>query len=252
MSRIADIISMANPSRELFANNKIQEAICQITFKQPLDLNGLANFSAALVNKGAYKKSKPLPIFHVNINFLEPDSMLQHLNGVRISSENDDKIVQVYADHLSVHQVGGYKQWEVFKEDIMTVLEEFRHVFSVEVGRIDIRAINNFDFMVGSGLEKLSEFLTVGIFAPNIDKTNFNFTIEQVIEPGTKFTSTRCFYNAESRKFIFDLSFTLFTNQDNLKVNDISSLDLILEDGHEFLYKSFKNSITDKTRTAIK
>jgi len=73
-----------------------------------------------------YSNILEIPLIHFNFNLQDQNSSQVNLNGLRISNNEKDKIVQIFTDNLSIHQVGNYQKWEIFSEDVYYILNEFQ------------------------------------------------------------------------------------------------------------------------------
>ena len=174
------------------------------------------------------------------------------LKGYRISNEKKDKIVQVFTDNLSIHQVGKYQQWESFREDIYYILAEFQKETNIQIGRIDLRTINVFEF------EKefnANEYFNVALNYPSefIQNSNYQFNQEQIFEKGKKAGVIRGNYIKENDKwkFILDLSYINWLLDENVSSNNTEKIKASLEDGHLKLYNLFIQTVTEKTKKLI-
>lgn len=245
---------MAIESRELFSKNKIQEAICQFTFKSPIDLKDLQSFANQIISTDRYKTVEPLPFFYFNINIGNPDNkdgQTKQLNGVKISNQNQDKVIQLFTNNLSIHQIGNYESWENFREDIQYVLEKFSTFYDVEIARIDLRKINNFDFIT---LANMRDYLSLSLDIPTgFGNTNaISFSLEQVLEPSKTFVAIRVNYNTAQNNFILDLNYMVFADSIHLKTTEMDEIIRILDDGNIKLYKIFVSSLKENTIKHIK
>jgi uncharacterized protein (TIGR04255 family) len=239
--------------RELYPNNKITEAICQFTFKKSLENNLFDKFSSEIISTGQYVVTEKIPMFHITFNLNETETHPVPLNGLKIINHAGDKIIQVFSDNISVHQVGNYKSWEEFLEDIKKVYNEFRKVFDCEISRIDIRAINVFNFDLN---ENPHDFFTlhVNLPSPINSKYNYNFTIEKTYEENKSFGVIRgkCINQNESKNFILDLSYVLLAGEKSIDLKDESTIFAILETGHLKLHELFQSAINEETRKKIR
>jgi uncharacterized protein (TIGR04255 family) len=239
---------------ELFSKNKIQEAICQFTFKSPLDLNHFDEFSNQLKSNSNYTVVEHLPFFHFNINLgnlTDNTNQTQKLNGLKLSSESNDKVIQLFANNLSIHQVGNYTNWKNFREDIFNVLKNLVNFYDVEIARVDLRAINNFDFITYGNLKQylnLNMNIPIEFGLPNA----INYSIEQIVEPNKEYIATRATYNQLQSNFILDLNFMFFADSINLKTSDYSEIGVILDRGNFKLYQFFLSSISEEAKKLLK
>ena len=88
--------------KDIFSKNKIQEAICQFTFKHPLDVRDIDKIEKKLIEMGKYSVSEKIPFINFNINFDEEKPTKELLYGVKVSNESKDKIIQIFSDRKSV------------------------------------------------------------------------------------------------------------------------------------------------------
>lgn len=238
--------------RELFENNKMTEALCQITFKQNLNSDFFDEFIKRIKEK--YSNVEHIPLFHFHFNFPEQNPQKIDSTGRKISNEKKDKVVQVFTNNISIHQVGDYQRWEIFREDIFYILNEFQKLTTIEIGRIDLRTINVFDFSEGFNV---SDYFNVALNYPSgfIPNSNFQFSLEQIYVPDKCAGVLRGHFlkeRTDKLKFILDLSYVNWLFDNNVTSNDIEKIKESLEEGHLKLYNLFTQTITDKTRELIK
>jgi uncharacterized protein (TIGR04255 family) len=246
---------MTIQNREFFSKNKIQEAICQFTFKFELDFNLLNKFVDYLRSDNIYTIEEKLPFIHFNIKFdsSNEERTKQKMDGAKISNAGKDKIIQVFSNNLSIHQVGNYKNWEAFDEDINYILKKFYSVYDIEIARIDLRSINNFDFIT---LNNINEYFNFNIVTPNnlngSNKTNtVSITIDQILD-NNDYMAIRATYSEMQKKFLLDLNFMSLINDKTIKTSALEDINTILKKGHINLYNTFISSITEKTKNRIK
>lgn len=246
---------MSIESKEFFSKNKIQEAICQFTFKSPLDLKSMDELSKALTSTDRYTIIEQLPFFQFNFNLGNPSesnvNQTQQLSSFKILNSAGDKVIQLFSNNLSIHQIGNYENWQKFREDIQYVLEKFSGFYDVEIARIDLRAINNFDFI---NLKNIKEYFRLSIDVPSgFEGTNaVSFSIEQVLEPNKTFVAVRANYNTIQNCFLLDLNFIVFADSMNLKTTSKNEIGTILDNGNLKLYNIFVSSLTDAAKKIIK
>jgi uncharacterized protein (TIGR04255 family) len=169
---------MNQTGRELFNNNKVTEAICQFTFKENLEQEFVDNFYELI--KVKYSASQDVPKFHLNINSNNVASQI-HLKGIKASNLTGDKVVQIFNDNVSVHQIGNYQTWEKFSEDIFFILNKLKEVTNSEIVRIDLRVINKFVFESDFNSQ---DYFNISIVYPNeyIQNSNYQYNLEQIYE----------------------------------------------------------------------
>lgn len=239
--------------KEIFENNKIKEALCQFRFEESIDTSKFNLFFEELKKGGVYVEKQDIPMLHVSFNISEATPTQIAFNGLKISSSSNDKVIQIFSDNLSIHQVGSYTTWEDYKEDIFTVFTVFNKIFNCSITRIDLRTINDFEFDIN---EDLKNYFNIFLTSPScvVQPYNFNLSIEQTYEANTKFGVIRLngYNQDEKQKVVFDLSYVLICTDDKIKVNDLNNLKDSLQFGHERLSELFKSSITDKTKNIIK
>jgi uncharacterized protein (TIGR04255 family) len=241
---------MTEAGRELFNNNKITEAICQITFKENLESEFVDKFFEGI--KAKYSDSQDVPKFQLSFSSNKEASQKQ-LKGIKASNLNGDKVVQIFSDNVSIHQVGNYQTWEDFREDIYFVLQKLAEISNCEVARIDLRAINKFSFEVGF---KAEDYFKICFKYPAeyIQNSNYQFNLEQIFVPEKEAGVVRanCIHSNEEVNFILDLSYINWLFDTNIKIGDAEKIKETLEIGHLRLYKIFSQSITDRTKLIIK
>lgn len=243
-------MDMSN-SRELFENNKITESLCQFSFKQHLDPKFFATVVETLGIK--YPVVQEIPLVHFNFNFQDQNPEKSQSNGFRLQNEKGDKVIQLFTDNISIHQIGNYQRWEVFREDIYFVIEILSKSIVGEIGRIDLRAINVFEFDEAFDANK---YFNVTLNYPNsfVQHSNFHYTLEQVYSPSKCAGVIRGNYLKEKNgvKFVLDLSYVNWLLDEKLQSSDLDSIKPKLEDGHMRLYNLFVQAISDNTRAIIK
>lgn len=239
--------------RELFPNNKITEALCQISFESSIDLSKLIDFWDALKKEGLYTEKQDQPLLQFTLNATDNAPTRTIINGLKIQNEVRDKVVQIFPENISIHQVGNYTKWEDFRSDINSVLSTFREFFSGNIVRIDLRIINNFDLELDIDLNKFFKiYLTI---PPGLKSSyNFNFSIEQTYEPNKSFGVIRLnnINQNDAKKITFDISYVLMCNESKISLNDVEILSKELENGHLKLNGIFMDSITEETKSLIK
>lgn len=239
--------------KEIFENNKIKEALCQFRFDDSIDTERFSLFFEELKKGGIFVEKQEIPMLHFTLNASEAVPKQIAFNGLKIFNINNDKVIQLFSDNISIHQVGKYKAWEEFSEDIFNVLTAFNKVFNCKLARIDLRTINDFDFELNDDLKK---YFHIFLNVPDcvVQPYNFNLAIEQAYEPAKKFSVIRLNgYNQDQKqKVVFDLSYVLICVEDKIKVSDFENLKKALEFGHIKLSELFTNSITKETKEIIK
>jgi len=245
--------SMTLKSRELFSNNKITEALCQIRFEHPVDANKFELFWTELQRENIYVEKQQMPMIHFNFNLSESTPTQSTFNGLKFINEKKDKVVQIFSDNISIHQVGNYQNWESFRDNIHQNITTLQKIFDCNVVRIDLRTINIFEFNEN---ENLSDYFTIYLNTPPNDAQsfNFNFAIEHSYEPGNSFGVLRANGNINKgvKKIVLDLSYVFLCLENKINIQETEKLNAVLEDGHEKLYTLFITSVTDKTKKLIK
>jgi uncharacterized protein (TIGR04255 family) len=239
-------------NKDYFSKNRIQEALCQFAFKLPLDLSKVDDFGKSVIESGKYTKVEDIPLLHFNINFSESHFKPEQNKGLKITNEAGDKVIQVFSDNLSIHQVGNYSTWEDFRDDIFLVLDLFIKIYESELGRIDLRAINNFDFIKEE--KQINEFLNFGISVPKMKSpsSTINFSFEQIVTPGKEFISIRSNFNPDQKRMLFDLSYIWFLNDATVKISDRELIRRNLDIGNISLYEIFVSSLKDTAKKILK
>ncbi|MDI1353872.1 MAG: TIGR04255 family protein [bacterium] len=239
--------------RELFANNKITEALCQISFDSSIDLTKLNGFWEALSEKKIYIEKQDQPLLQFTLNATDTLPTRTTINGLRLQNEAKDKVIQIFPDNISIHQVGNYTKWEDFRSNIYSVLDIFKKYFSAEIIRIDLRTINNYDLGLNEDLKK---FFKIHLEVPTslTNPYNFNFSIEQSYESNKSFGVIRVnsINQNDTKKVTFDISYVLLCNESKISLNDSDSLSKELENGHSKLNSIFMDAITQETKSLIK
>jgi uncharacterized protein (TIGR04255 family) len=239
--------------RELFPNNKITEALCQISFESSIDLTKLNDFWEILKTKNIYTEKQDQPLLQFTLNATDIVPTRTTINGLRIQNETKDKVIQVFPDNISIHQVGNYTKWEDFRSNIYSIIDIFKKVFSADIIRIDLRTINNFDLDLSVDLKK---FFRIYLNVPSslTNPYNFNFSIEQAYEPNKSFGVIRInsINQNDTKKVTFDISYVLLCNESKISLNDSEVLSKELENGHSKLNGIFMDSITEETKSLIK
>lgn len=240
--------------RIFFNNNKIKEAICQFSFKTPIEIDLVNKFWDILSKDGKYTKREQSPLVHFNINIFEPNKQLGTKSEENIfSNDNRDKVIKIFPNNLSIHQVGNYTKWEDFATDIKYVLLCFQQIFDVEIARFDIRAINDFEFEKNFNP---NENFFIGVKYPDnlINSPNYTFTIEHPYVLGKIYGVVKVNFVSQNDKsnFILDLSYTHFTIDPSINIKDTDNIIEILTNGQIKLYELFFHSITEKTKKLIK
>jgi|GEM_PF-4049222 len=242
---------MKTNQRELFENNCITEAICQFTFKQPLSSEMIEGLATRIGSK--YTELENIPLIHFNFDLNNTNPSRSDSNGLRAFTQNRKKIIQIYTDNISVHQIGGYQTWEVFRDDIYFVLDKLKNLIPIEIGRIDLRTINVFEF---DKEVNAVDYFHVSMTYPKsfIQHSNFQFNLEQIYKQGKSAGVIRGNYTRENGnlKFILDLSYINWMLDENINIEKLEEIKNKLEDGHLKNYNLFIDAITDKTRELIK
>lgn len=242
---------MSDNIKELFNNNKITEALCQFTFKEHISPDFYPKFIERV--KAKYPSAVEIPLLHFSFNLQNPSPQKSQSAGLKIMSENGEKVVQVFTDNISIHQVGNYQQWEVFREDIYFILDAFQKDISAEIGRIDLRTINVFDF---EDQFNEKEYFKVALNYPKelIQQANYHFNLEQIFEQGKSGGVIRGSYIKENdkMKFVLDLSCVNWFLDTKVNSGDTALLKESLDAGHLKLYHLFRSAISDQTKKLIK
>lgn len=238
-------------TREIYRNNKITEALCQFTFNKHLDTAKYERICEGISQKYTIKQAIPLIHFNFNLKDQTPEQI--KLNGWRVNNSEQTKIAQIFSDNISIHQVKHYQQWEDFEIDISYVLDALNSLGGAEVGRIDLRVINVFEFDSNVNIE---DYFKVFVKVPNSlsQKSGYNFQIEQVFESSKKIGVVRGNYQeeGEKKKMILDLSYIDLFLEHGLATTETNKLLLSLQEGRDRLYDLFIKSVTDKLIALIK
>jgi uncharacterized protein (TIGR04255 family) len=237
--------------REIFSKNKIVEAVCQFSITPNLGDLEIETIRHQFNETKRYESFKTVSTIHLNINLKKSSGEKIVLNGIRFQNKKGDKVVQIFPSKISVHQIGNYEKWEVFREDILKALNIVQHSVNNSVVRIDLKAMNIFD-------QKLNykEDFNINLNYPDnlSDISKYNFSLEQVFEKGTKFGTVKGNYTKKesNEKFVLDLQFTYLSLNNSLNIKETNELLKILEEGHIRLNSLFMNAISDKTKQAIR
>lgn len=237
--------------RVLFDNNKIVEALCQFTFKPVQDNTIFGQYWDSLKEDGIYNTKENVQAISFTVAGNEPGITPALASAMKFTNDSQDKIIQLHNNNISIHQVKGYQKWEVFKCDIDNAFSKFNEVASNNlVERIDLRAINVFDFPLSSF--KLNDYFNIYTVQPqNISNASLNITLEFPLERKNTFAVLRLKTSVQPKmNIVLDISFV--SMETNIQSSDTDSINDLLQFGHDELYKLFSSIITDKTKNLIK
>ena len=232
--------------RTLYTNNKIVESLCQFTFKPVQDNTIYGQFWDVLKKENIYSEKENISALNFSLVANDPDIKPSLVNAMKYSNSNKDKIIQLHNNNFSIHQVKKYDKWESFKKDIDSAFNNFISVSTETViDRIDLRAINVFDFPLEDF--KLDEYFNLSVNYPiGLNNVNSNVTLEFSLGKENCFVVLRLKCSKQSTKInvVLDLSFVNI--EANIKSSDKDAVDTVLEYGHIELYNMFSSVIKDK------
>lgn len=237
--------------RILFDNNKIVEALCQFTFRSPQDNTIYGQYWDILQATTTYNTKENISAISFTVSGGDPGIAPTLMNAMRYANSTKDKIIQLQSNNISIHKVKNYQKWELFKIDIDDAIKSFNKVANKTIiSRIDLRAINVFDFPVADF--NLSDYFNVNISHPGyIANANANITLEFPLERRNHFAVLRLKTSRQEKiNVVLDLSFVNI--ESNFPSDDLSKIDEVLQYGHIELYKLFSSVITEKTKALIK
>jgi uncharacterized protein (TIGR04255 family) len=237
--------------RVLFDNNKIVEALCQFTFKSIQDNTIFGRFWDSLKEDGIYTNKENVQAIRFSLDGDEPGITPALASAMKFTNNTQNKIIQLHNNNISIHQVKGYQKWEVFKTEIDNAFSKFNQVASNnELERIDLRAINVFDFPVSNF--ELNDYFNIYTVQPqNISNASLNITLEYPLDRKNTFAVLRLKTSVQPRiNVVLDLSFV--SMETNIQSMDTDCIYDLLQFGHDELYKLFSSVLTDKTKNIIK
>jgi uncharacterized protein (TIGR04255 family) len=238
--------------RELFENNKITEALCQFSFKQHLDEEYYEKLKKLVIDK--YQIAEEVPLLQFHFETETNSAQKTSVKGLRLFSENRDKVIQLNTNNISIHQIGNYQKREVFNEDILFLMKNFASENkSVEIGRIDLRTINVFNFDLAYDPTR---YFTVALKYPDgyIRDSHYQFSLDQIYEPGKKIGVVRGVNTPDGSrmKFVLDLSYVTWFIDETVNAGDFEKIMDAIADGHNKLYSLFMSTITIEAKNLIK
>lgn len=235
--------------KELFENNKIVEALCKISFEPQSDVI-FEQFEAALKAGGTYINKEDLKA----ISFLavngQPNVTSSQIPYVNFYNSSKDKIIQLYNNSISIHQINKYKSWELFSGDIYKVLDSFNELSKPLINRIDLKSVNVFNFPYDDDF-KLQEYFNIYSMQPETMKiSSLNISMEYplgnnnliVLKLGVGVQETNI-------TIVLDLNFINLSEKRSFNKDEVIG---IIEKGHSSLYELFCSLITKKTKEIIK
>ena len=238
-------------NRVLFDNNKIVEALCQFTFKPVQDNTIFGQYWDLLQKEKIYTLKENIQAISFTVVGNESGITPAMTNAMKYTNVEQDKIIQLHNNNISIHQVKQYSKWELFKTDIDNALSKFNLIaLQNNIERIDLRAINVYDFETSDF--KLSDYFNFFTTQPaSIPNANSNITLEYPLERKNTFIVLRIKTAMQTKmNVVLDLSFVSL--ESNIPSADTKSIDDILQYGHTELYKLFSSVITEKTKNLIK
>jgi len=237
--------------RILFDNNKIVEALCQFTFKPVQDNTIFGQYWDSLQEEGIYTNKENVQAISFTVAGNESGITPALASAMKFTNSSQNKIIQLHNNNISIHQVKGYQKWELFKSDIDNAFSKFNKVASKNtLERIDLRAINVFDFSAEDFM--LSTYFNVHTIHPaSISNANLNITLEYPLDKKNTFIVLRLKTSVQPKiNVVLDISFVSI--ETNISSDDQKSIDDLLQFGHAELFKLFSSIITDKTKNLIK
>lgn len=238
--------------RILFENNKIVEALCQFTFKPVQDNTIFGKYWDTIEEAQVYTKKEDIKSVSFTVVGNEPGITPALAPAMKYSNDEQDKIIQLHPNIISIHQVKKYQKWELFKNDIDIAFSNFNKIASnTIIERIDLRAINVYDFPTSNF--KLSDYFTVYSNQPEyIANASANITLEFPLERKNCFVVLRINTSIQEAKTTIVLDLSFVSIESNIKSEDNKGIDDILQFGHLELYKLFTSVTTDRTKRLIK
>ncbi len=239
-------------NKVLFDNNKIVEAMCQFTFKPVQDNTIFGQYWDLLKPEQVYSKKENIQGVSFVIASNQQNVSPSMSNAMKFSNTSQDKIIQLHHNNLSIHQIKNYQTWENFKVDIDSAFSKFNVLSSdSHIERIDLRAINVFDFPLLNF--SLSDYFNVFTNQPaTIKNANTNINLEFPLEREKTFAVIRINTNLQQEKVNVVLDLSFISIETNIKSSELQKIDAILQFGHLELHKIFSSVITDKTKAIIK
>lgn len=241
--------------REIFKNNKIREALCQFTFQESFDNTIYGEFWSKLNDSKDcnYCKKENISSFQFSVQGGTGSIVPNMVNAMKFSNEEGDKVIQLFHNNLSIHNIGNYKQWEVFEEDIDATIEIFQENYNeIKINRVDLRAINEFEFDAGIEIEDYFKI------HPSIDKDvpfntpDIDMRLNEKLDDKGNFISMTIQkqVTGENVLVVVDISYTgIFETP--VQITEYKTVKDRMEYGHSQLNSVFYNLITDKTREIL-
>lgn len=236
--------------KEVFDNNKIVEALCQFTFKSHQDNTVYGQFWDLLSQEKKFINKENLTTFNFTMKGNDATVTPSIVNAMKYSSADNQKVIQLHNNNISIHQIGNYQKWENFKDDIDYGLNNFNLVSKTTFERIDLRSINIFEFPLDGFV--LSDYFNIFAKYPKgVKNPNENLTLEFPLEKDNNYVVIRLSSNIQEKiNVVLDLSYICLNG--NLSSDNKKEIDAILEYGSKELYKLFESSITEKTKQLIR
>ena len=166
--RMAPTPNLAGPPssiRRQYRNPPIEEALCEIRFTPSPEwdptIPGLiyqklqAEYPATPRELNILETDITLPIGPEN----EPSFKFQQARRVQLRSNDDKRFVSLGSDVISIHIVRPYSSWEVFSNQIRTVLNAYEVTAEPRgITRVEVRYINR--IVVQAQVVELTDYFT--------------------------------------------------------------------------------------------
>jgi uncharacterized protein (TIGR04255 family) len=240
--------------RKIFENNKISEALCQLRFEESIDTSKQKDFYELLLETGVYSENQDIPIYNVLFKPIENElsNTTSIIKAHKMLNESKDKVIQLFSDNISFHQVGNYKNWSTFKSDILLMINCFKKIYQPNIIRIDLRTINTFDFNLN---EELSNYFNLYLNSPACIERPFNFDlmIERNYDKSGRLGAVRLnnIVRKEKQRTIFDLSYVVILENEAVSINNEKFLNEEFDYGHSKNTELFNETISEKLKKII-
>lgn len=227
--------------------------MCQFTFNPVQDNTIYGLYWDAIEPERVFVKKEDISAFNFQVNANPREVAPSLINGIKYSNQEEDKIIQLHNNSISVHFLNNYSEWNDFKGQILDALQKFRDVANkTSLNRIDLRAINVFEFE-SEGFS-LSQYFNVNALYPKaIGEPRLNLTLEWPINDLGTFIVARFKTSNTSQNMtqvVLDLSYVNVSP--SAELNDETELLKTLDDANSQLYELFSSILTEKSKTLIK
>lgn len=248
-----------DPARQDYANPPIEEALCQVVFKERLawSVATPGKLFDALESDYPHEPEAQEQLeatLQVQPAHNNPANLALSRKDLRYVYQDDTKkrLLLINAQNLSVNSLRPYETWPVLRERLRRALHAVDQVTSLKrISQISLRYINR--VIIPSAAIDTDDYFSMRVQTANGGKAPFRafiHRIESVLEPGTLAVTTFATTQTEDpgSAFLLDLDF----QRPGLDLESVDEVLAVADELKELENREFETLITDKTRELFK